>query len=102
MGQPLWLKSASVGHSVSQEEEGREMRIIKDPGEPTEREIEEHELTHVPFRAWCKACVRGKAQNDPHYHKQDAERESSKVPVISWTMPLWDKKAKKDSQRSSW
>ena len=66
-----------------EEEEGREMRIIKDPGEPTEREIEEHELTHVPFRAWCKACVAGKAQNDPHYHKQDAERESSKVPVIS-------------------
>ena len=62
-----------------EEAEGREMKIIKDPGEPTEREREEHELTHVPFRAWCKACVAGKAQNDPHYHKQDAERESSKV-----------------------
>ena len=58
------------------------MKAAKAPGEPTEQEREEHELTHIPFRAWCGACVGGKAQNDPHHKKQDEEREAAKVPMI--------------------
>ena len=28
---------------------------------PTQAEIDEHEVTHYPWRAWCSCCVRGAA-----------------------------------------
>ena len=28
--------------------------------QPTAEEILEHEVSHVPFRSWCKFCVMGK------------------------------------------
>ena len=30
---------------------------IQVPKEPTPQERAEHELTHLPFRSWCKTCV---------------------------------------------
>ena len=32
----------------------------QDPKEPTKVEREEHEKTHLPFRSWCRHCVRGR------------------------------------------
>ena len=32
------------------------------PREPTQQERAEHELTHMPFRSWCRHCVRGRAK----------------------------------------
>ena len=36
------------------------------PSDPTPQEIEDHEATHVPFRDWCRHCVRGKGKLDAH------------------------------------
>ena len=37
------------------EDEAEVQMPATDPGQPTPREREEHELTHLPFRPWCKA-----------------------------------------------
>ena len=29
--------------------------------------MEQHELTHLPFRNWCRHCVRAKGQESPHH-----------------------------------
>ena len=34
----------------------RRMKRIIDPCLPTRAEIEEHRLTHLPFRNWCPFC----------------------------------------------
>ena len=39
---------------------------IKDPGQPTAEELETHNVTHLPHRAWCPICVKNAAQNNPH------------------------------------
>ena len=31
-----------------------------DPRQPSQREKEEHEMTHLPFRSWCRHCIMGK------------------------------------------
>ena len=36
----------------------------QDPREPTEAEREEHEMTHIPFRSWCRHCVRGRGKEE--------------------------------------
>ena len=45
--------------------------IAKIHYKPTQEEIDEHEVSHYPWRAWCSCCVRGAAPYDPHYGVQD-------------------------------
>ena len=37
------------------------------PTQLTDKEIEEHRLTHLPFRDWCKECVQGRGMQAPHF-----------------------------------
>ena len=39
-------------------EEAVKVRVRRAPGEPTKKEREEHEATHIPYRDWCAHCVR--------------------------------------------
>ena len=34
---------------------------------PSEAEVEQHELTHLPSRSWCGHCVRAKGKESPHH-----------------------------------
>ena len=52
-----------VDAEVDLEEEVQ--RAAADPGQPTWAEKEEHQLTHFPFRSWCRACVLGRAKDAP-------------------------------------
>ena len=41
------------------------------PLRPTVKEVEEHNLTHLPYRNWCIFCVKGKAKDDPPRRKSN-------------------------------
>ena len=51
-----------------QEEDGEEepARYVPDPGQPSEKEEEEHRCTHLPFRKWCRWCMMGRGLGEPH------------------------------------
>ena len=38
----------------------------KVPQQPTDQEIENHGLTHEPYRDWCELCQSFRARQDPH------------------------------------
>ena len=40
-------------------------RGARDPGQPAQADCDEHDLTHIPYRPWCEACVKGKAKRKP-------------------------------------
>ena len=44
-------------------------KIARDPGQPTEKEREEHNVLHMPYRSWCEDCVRGRKKNPAHLHE---------------------------------
>ena len=48
------------------EEEYGERRPRKKlyPREPSQEERQEHEMTHVPFRNWCRHCVKGRGKEE--------------------------------------
>ena len=48
-------------------EETDAKKIMRDPGQPTQREWEEHRIDHWPFRSWCPHCVAGKCKSRGHY-----------------------------------
>ena len=35
-----------------------------DPKMPTDVERKEHEFTHLPYRSWCRHCVRGRGKEE--------------------------------------
>ena len=50
-----------------------QVRNMRDPGQPTVKEHQEHMTTHRPYRSWCKFCVMGRGVNAPH-RRSDAHR----------------------------
>ncbi len=71
------------GAESTDEEEGRRPVMAPTPQKVSKREVEEHNLTHTPFRAWCRHCVRGRAKNTPHRRSGKDEDGETKVPRIS-------------------
>ena len=49
-----------------------QVRNIRDPGQPTAKEHQEHMTTHRPYRSWCNFCVMGRGVNAPH-RRSDAQ-----------------------------
>lgn len=47
-------------------EEEVEKAGLASPMKPTAQEVEEHSISHVPYRSWCEHCVRGKARTAGH------------------------------------
>ena len=41
------------------EDEAQRAVVFRDPGTPKSAEVAEHELTNLPHRSWCAACVEG-------------------------------------------
>ena len=48
--------------------ETKSVKMKKTPRQPSQREREEHERTHLPFRDWC---IKAKSRNDPHKRETD-------------------------------
>ena len=49
---------------------------VLDPVKPSQKEIDEHELAHLPFRNWCRECVHGRGVEMPHRVKARDEVDS--------------------------
>ena len=59
------------------EEEAEAPRAARDPGCPTEKQVEDHRLTHLPYRTWCKWCNLGRGRG-----LQRKQSPKSEIPVV--------------------
>ena len=64
------------------EAEAQPAIALKDPIQPTEEMVKAHEVSHLPFRAWCAACVRGRGKSDPHRSKPE-NQPAALFPAVS-------------------
>ena len=65
-----------------EEEEAIQPKLLRDPGDPSPQEIAEHNVTHMPYRAWCAHCVAGRGKADPHRRVAEAAKQEG-IPVMS-------------------
>ena len=75
--------------------EGRLPKGLHNPQVVSKEERDEHNRTHMPFRSWCKHCVRGRGRNTMH-RKQSKTDEESQVPRICMDYFFMSEKDKKD------
>ena len=69
-----------VSDEEHQEIGKRAPKRAADPRVPTEAEVREHNLTHVPCRSWCVHCVRGRGESAEHRRQQS--RPEGAVPEL--------------------
>eukprot|EP00971_Amphidinium_carterae_P291284 5783322-Amphidinium_carterae.1 len=48
------------------QQEAQVPKTYKRPVLPTQQEIDEHDITHLPYRDWCKHSVQGKSRGQRH------------------------------------
>ena len=53
---------------------------VKAPKIPTQEELDEHNLTHIPFQSWCEACLATRSKEDA----RKSEVASHGKPVIQF------------------
>ena len=61
----------AIPDDPEQLQETQPARGLPVPRQLSQHEREEHELTHLPFRAWCKTCVAAKARQAYHTKQPD-------------------------------
>ena len=59
------------------EEETEDLRVAPSPLMPTSSEVEEHRITHYPYRSWCKFCQMCKALREKRPGGND-----KRIPVV--------------------
>ena len=70
------------GEVQEPEEEAAAPKYMRDPGEPSQKDRDEHEILHLYYRPWCKWCVMGKGQSDDHM-TVPKDIEEIAIPTIS-------------------
>ena len=49
-------------------------KIKPDPRLPSRAEIEEHNVSHLPYRNWCPVCIKAKGKDMDHRPMGDKDR----------------------------
>ena len=70
-----------ASEDAREEQDERKPKIVTDIKGPTEWERLVHDLTHIPYRPWCRHCVAGRGKS--RYHRRHLEDRRGEVPVIS-------------------
>ena len=77
-----WVRGVGEEEEVEIEMEGadesavgdKKVKKMQDPLLPSEKEVQEHQVTHLPFRSWCPHCVKGRAKEMHHRRQPHTER----------------------------
>ena len=80
--------------------EGNEETELNARNKPTQKEREEHEATHVPFRDWCANCMMGRGRTHHRVAKQESE-DQSRRPIIAMDYNFMKRKSVPKAQTVS-
>jgi len=73
---PKEVATPEAGEAATSDvSEVQPLRTAPTPILPSAADIEEHRLTHWPYRSWCKFCNLGRGTGEQH--RRDAEKQRS-------------------------
>ena len=61
------------------EEEVKTAKAVKSPPMPTQQEVDEHRVSHLPYRSWCPECVEAFGRERGHRRQE----EHRTIPLVS-------------------
>ena len=64
-------------------QEVEELKHVPAPVLPSKAEVEAHNVSHLPFRSWCSACVRGRGLSFGHRKVDTKTKVAEQIPAVS-------------------
>ena len=64
-------------------QEAEELKHVLAPILPSKAEVESHNVSHLSFRSWCSACVRGRGLSLGHRKDNTKMKEAEQIPTVS-------------------
>ena len=62
--------------------EAEELKHVPAPVLPSKAEVEAHNVSHLPFRSWCSACVRGRGLSLGHRKVDTKTKEAEQIATV--------------------
>jgi hypothetical protein len=59
----------------------RAPRKLQDPHAPSSAEVDQHWMTHLPYRSWCAVCTKAKGKSLPHSRQDPKDRAVPEIHV---------------------
>ena len=94
------LEEAILAEDDECEDEGEKPKVLRDPGLPSKRQREEHDVTHIPYRSWCSHCVRGSGR-DAQSRQIKGEINQTDVPRLHLDYCFFTEDSKLEDSRTS-
>ena len=60
------LEEGEVCVEEESEEDSADLKHAANVASPSPDIVEQHRVTHFPYRSWCKQCVMGRGIGKPH------------------------------------
>ena len=76
-------------------------KAVKREYAPSRQEMEDHLISHYPFKAWCEHCVRGKAKGKAHNRMSEEDKDKYQIPIISMDYMFMGTKQSKEEERGN-
>ena len=73
--------------------------VLRGTARPLAKEVDRHNIVHMPYRNWCPICGRAKGKEDAHFHRhgEGLSEQVAGLPKISMdSRELESKAAKQD------
>ena len=64
-------------------QETEELKHCPAPILPSKADVESHNVSHLPFRSWCSACVRGRGLSLGHRRVDTKKKKAEQIPTVS-------------------
>ena len=80
-------KDEYITDDVGEQQEARKAKGLPAPQQPTAQERLEHELTHLPYRSWCSACVQARVGQTTTETTQQKTQQNTGDPVRHHLLP---------------
>ena len=71
-------------HDPDEQHGDRKIIKVHDPKLPTEEEVRQHLLCHLPYRSWCHHCIRGRGRERDH--RRQLEDHVEGIRSTTWTI----------------
>ena len=76
----------------AEDEEGgnaRQPRTKKVPKAPSDTDVQQHSITHMPYASWCKSCVAGRSVSDRCERVDRSGRDADGEVVLQFDYGFW-------------
>ena len=73
-----------ANEEIEVHEEVADLKVARAPVKPPAAQVEEHDVTHIPFRSWCDCCVERRGLGEQRGRHVGRAHEIPRVGIDYW------------------